>query len=59
MRDEVAEAIDMLRQADIDPRTINVPAIAEAEGRPLLEVTARLVRAHRIARTHDQEMGLG
>lgn len=58
MRDEVAEAIDMLRQAGIDPRTINVPAIAEAEGKPLLEVAARVARAHRVARSHDQALGI-
>jgi hypothetical protein len=58
MRDEIAEALDLLNREGIDPRTINVPEIAAAEGKGILEIAQRVVRAHRVARQHDQAMGI-
>lgn len=56
--DDMEEALRVLRAAGIDPRTINVPAIAEAEGRTLTEIAHRTVRAHRAVAAHGDLMGL-
>lgn len=56
--DDTERALTILRDAGIDPRTINVPAIAQAEGKTLTEVAERTVRAHRVVLAHGETMGL-
>lgn len=58
MSDDVAEALALFEAEGIDPTRINVPAIAAAEGKSVLDVARRAVRAHRVVTQRDREMGI-
>lgn len=56
--DEVAEALKVLHEAGIDPRTLDVPGIAAAEGKSLVEVAQRAARARQVVHAHDASRGV-
>lgn len=56
MSDDIAEALALFEAEGLDPRTINIPAIAAAEGKSCVVVAQRHIRGHRIATQRDQEL---
>lgn len=57
MSDDITAALALFEAEGLDPRTVNIPAIAAAEGKSCLVVAERHIRAYRIATQRDQELG--